>query len=53
MITLMIVLFVAGYLMIALEHVININKATFALMMCGLLWAVYAMGGHDPNLSED
>lgn len=53
MITLMIVLFVAGYLMIALEHVININKATFALMMCGLLWAVYAIGGHDPNLSED
>lgn len=53
MITVMIVLFVAGYLMIALEHVININKATFALMMCGLLWAVYAVCSHDPNLSED
>ncbi len=49
----MIVLFVAGYLMIALEHVININKATFALMMCGILWAAYAVCGHDPNLSED
>ena len=53
MITFMIVLFVAGYLMIALEHVININKATFALMMCGILWAAYAVCGHDPNLSED
>lgn len=49
----MIVLFVIGYLMIALEHVININKATFALMMCGILWAVYATGTHDPNLSEE
>ena len=53
MITFMIVLFVAGYLMIALEHVININKATFALMMCAILWAAYAVCGHDPNLSED
>lgn len=30
MITFMIVLFVLGYLGIALEHVFNINKATFA-----------------------
>ena len=49
----MISLFVAGYVLIALEHVIGINKATFALLMAGLLWAVYAMCGHDPNLSED
>ena len=53
MITFMISLFVAGYVLIALEHVIGINKATFALLMAGLLWAVYAMCGHDPNLSED
>ena len=53
MITLMIILFVIGYLGIALEHVYNINKATFALLMCGVLWAVYALMGHDPNLSED
>ncbi len=49
----MIVLFIAGYIMIALEHVVNINKATFALMMCGILWAAYAVCGNDPNLSED
>ncbi len=49
----MIALFVLGYLMIALEHVLNVNKATFALLMSGILWAVYAMCSHDPNLSED
>lgn len=48
----MIVLFVAGYLLIALEHVIHINKATFALMMCAVLWAAYAVCSHDANLSE-
>lgn len=53
MITLMIVLFVLGYILIALEHVININKATFALMMCGVLWAIYSLGTHDPNISGD
>ena len=53
MITTMNVLFVIGYIGIASEHVLHINKATFALIMCGVLWAVYAMCGHDPNLSED
>lgn len=49
----MIILFVIGYVGIALEHVFNVNKATFALIMCGVLWAIYAMGGHDVNLGED
>lgn len=53
MITAMIILFVIGYICIASEHVLHINKATFALILCGVLWAVYAMCGHDPNLSED
>lgn len=53
MITAMIVLFVLGYVGIAMEHAFSINKATFALMMCGILWGVYAMCGHDPHLSED
>lgn len=39
--------------MIASEHVLHINKAVFALIMCGLLWAVYAVNGHDPNISAD
>ena len=53
MVTFMIILFVLGYLGIALEHVFNINKATFALMMAGLLWGAYALFGHDPNLQSD
>ncbi len=53
MITFMIVVFIVGYLLIALEHVLNINKATFALMMSGILWAAYSLCSHDPNLSED
>ena len=53
MITAMIALFVVGYICIASEHVLHINKATFALILCGVLWAVYALNGHDANLSED
>ena len=53
MITTMIVLFVIGYIGIASEQVLHNKKATIALIMCGVLWAVYAMCGHDPNLSED
>lgn len=49
----MIIVFVAGYICIASEHVLHINKATFALILCGVLWSIYALGGHDPHLSED
>lgn len=53
MIATLLVIFIIGYLLIACEHVIGVNKATFALIMCSLLWAVYAMCGHDPSLSSD
>lgn len=53
MVTAMILLFVVGYIGIASEHVLHVNKATFALIMCVLLWSIYAVTGHDPNLSED
>ncbi len=53
MIATLLVIFILGYLLIASEHVLHINKATFALIMCALLWAVYAMGSHDPNVSSD
>ncbi len=53
MITSMIILFVTGYICIASEHILNINKATFALIMCGILWAVYATCGNDPDMSAD
>ena len=53
MITTMLLLFVIGYLGIALEHIFRINKSTFALLLCGLLWAIYALFGNDANLSGD
>lgn len=53
MIATLLVIFIVGYLLIACEHVLSINKATFALIMCALLWAVYAMAGHDQHLSSD
>ena len=53
MITFMIVAFVVGYIFIALEHLLGINKATFALLMNGILWAAYSLFTHDPNLYEE
>lgn len=49
----MLVVFVVGYLLIASEHVLHINKATFALFMCGVMWAIYALATNDSNLSHD
>ena len=53
MITALLVIFIVGYLLIAFEHIFNINKATFALIMCALLWSVYSMCSHDPNISNE
>ncbi|QZT35682.1 sodium:proton antiporter NhaD [Halosquirtibacter xylanolyticus] len=41
----MIAVFVLGYLGIVLEHNTKINKAAAALIMGGLLWAIYALFG--------
>jgi len=42
MFTLMAVLFVVGYLCIALEHVIHVNKSATALLLGTLLWVCLA-----------
>ena len=52
MIITLVILFVIGYLLIALEHPLKVNKATFALIMCGVMWSVYALTTHDPELGE-
>ena len=52
MITAMIVIFVIGYVLITLEHTLHMNKATFALLTCGILWTIYALCGHDPHMHE-
>jgi len=41
----MIVLFVAGYMMIALEHPLKLNKAATALLLGVLLWGCAIVGG--------
>ena len=51
MITAMIAIFVIGYILIALEHKLEINKATFALMMCSVLWTLYAASGMCADVS--
>ncbi len=53
MVPALIVIFILGYIGIASEHVLKVNKATFALIMCAVLWALYGVCGHDPHLSED
>lgn len=50
MIATLIVIFCAGYLLIALEHKIGINKSAVALLMCGAVWAVFSLAGHDPQI---
>ncbi|MDR0790160.1 MAG: sodium:proton antiporter NhaD [Bacteroidales bacterium] len=50
--SLMIVLFVLGYALIALEHPIKINKAATALLLAVALWSVYALLGPDSDLRE-
>lgn len=39
----MVVLFIIGYTMIALEHPIKIEKAASALLLGSILWALYAL----------
>ena len=52
MVTAMIIIFVIGYVLIALEHPLHMNKATFALITCGIMWSLYAILGHDPEMHE-
>ena len=42
---LMIVLFVLGYAVIALEHPLKINKSATAVLLASVIWAVYALMG--------
>ena len=42
---LIICVFVFGYLCIALEYPLKINKAATALLMCAVLWTIFAVSG--------
>lgn len=45
MVTAIVIFFILGYLCIALESVLKINKAVPALLMCVVCWTLYACGG--------
>jgi Na+/H+ antiporter NhaD/arsenite permease-like protein len=44
MLTVIVLVFVVGYLAIALEHQLHINKAASALFIGAVCWALYAIG---------
>lgn len=48
--TLLILIFVIGYLAIAFEHPIKINKTATALITGVLCWTVYIVSEHEPAL---
>lgn len=48
---LILIIFISGYLAIAFEHVIKVNKAAIALLTAGLCWAILGLvadAGHSP-----
>jgi Na+/H+ antiporter NhaD/arsenite permease-like protein len=47
MFILMVIVFVLGYLAIALEHPLRVEKAVPALMIGTLLWVIYIFGAYD------
>ena len=53
MLTLMIVIFVLGYLAIALEHPIKVDKAASALITGVLVWALFVISGADQHFIEE
>lgn len=49
----MILLFVIGYAFIAMEHKIKIDKAAIALLMCGAIWTIFSLLGHDESITHE
>lgn len=47
--TIIVAVFVVGYLCIALESLLKINKAAPALLMCVACWVLYAIGAEVPG----
>ncbi len=49
----LIVVFVIGYLMIALEHTLKVDKTAPALLAGMTMWALYALFGHVPHEAHE
>jgi len=55
----MVIVFLSGYICIAMEHKLKIDKAAVALLMAGLMWILYIMTApmsalleHEPSFKE-
>jgi Na+/H+ antiporter NhaD/arsenite permease-like protein len=53
MIMLIVILFIVGYVLIALENNIGLNKAATALVTGGLCWTIYILGTPDKDLINE
>lgn len=49
----MILIFVLGYACIALEHKLKVDKAAVALLMCGAIWTVFSIFGHNVEIQSE
>ncbi len=53
MILILIIVFILGYFLIAVEHSIKINKTATALVTGVLLWSIYITNSPDPHLINE
>ena len=53
MTTIIVIVFIIGYLAIAFEHPLRINKAASALLAGVICWSVYALSGSDKELVSE
>ena len=55
MLTTLVVIFIIGYLAIALEHPLRVDKTASALLLGMLMWIIYAMGAESvvPKISAE
>ena len=53
MTTIIVIIFIVGYLAIAFEHPLKINKAASALLTGVICWSVYALLGSDKELVSE
>lgn len=49
MVTVIVTVFILGYLCIALESLLKVNKAAPALLMCVFCWVLYTLGAAAPD----
>ncbi len=49
----MILLFVVGYVFIALEHKTKVDKSAIALLMAGAIWTIFSLLGNDAHIQQD